>query len=344
MPRRPAPWFKASHRAWYVKIKGRLVRLGATEDEAWKEFHRLMAADEPAREQQPSSRRRLVEMVDAWLRSKVDVKENTLKIARTYAQSFLDSMPASTRAGDVRPEHVAAWLASHPGWSASTRQIAVRAVKAAYRWGEFEGWVARDPLARTKAPKADSRAPADMRVVELVLESVSPGAREILFFMYHTGARPGEAVGVTARDVDLERRVVRVEGKTGSRPVVVPSDYLPELAAIVEARPDGPLFRSVRGVAWTIDALQSQVRRARQRLGLGGGFVPYHLRGIFASGRIAAGVGDSLVGKMLGHTNPYTLHRHYHNPELETLQEAVDRRTRPGKKKARPKPGGSSTK
>ena len=43
MGRRAHPWYRASHRAWYTRLDGQMVRLGETEREAWSEFHRLMA-------------------------------------------------------------------------------------------------------------------------------------------------------------------------------------------------------------------------------------------------------------------------------------------------------------
>lgn len=326
MPRRPQPWYKTSHKAWYVKIDGKQIRLAEDEDEAWKAFHQLMASGKPeASPATPPARGKLVAMFDAWLGSKAGLRPKTIELNRQYAQSFLNSMPASARAADVRITHVNAWLAKHPAWSRSTRQIAVRAVKAAFRWGELEGWVAKDPLARLKTPPADVRPPVDLNVVEMVLSEVSDLAKEILLFMYFTGARPGEAISVEASGIDAERGTVRVVGKMGERRVVAPSEYLAGLLELAKGRPTGPLFRNGKGDPWTIDAIESQLRRARQRLGITARFVPYHLRGVFASGRIAAGVGDSLVGKMLGHSNPYTLHRHYHNPDLATLREAIDR-------------------
>jgi site-specific recombinase XerD len=336
MPRRPKPWFKKSHNAWYVKIGGKQIRLATDEAGAWKAFHRLMADESPA-PLAPPSRRRVIDLFEAWLGSRTGVAEKTLTLNRHFAQSFVASMPQSARAAEVRPAHVAAWLDANPDWSKTTRSIAVRVVKAAYRWAVFEEWMPRDPLARLKAPKAEVRPPAAPALVEQVLGEVSPAARELFRFMYMTGARPGEAISAEASGVDVERRTVRVVGKMGERLVVFPAAYGEFLRGLVAARPSGPLFVNSRGGRWTNQAMRAQIGRAKRRLGLTGKFVPYHLRGIFASERIAAGADSSVVGKMLGHSSPLMLHKHYHNPDLDTMRDAAD--LPPRDKKTRPKPG-----
>jgi integrase len=331
MPRRPKPWYKKSHDAWYVKIKGKLVRLGATEADAWKEFHRLMADGDAGavRKAVPGGRVLLGDVLDAWIEAKrVEVKPKTLDMMRMFAQSLLVFAPRM-KAADVRPTTLADWVASHPGWGQTTRSIAIRRIKSAFRWAEDEELIARNPIAKVKAPPDRVRPPADPTVVELVMGDISEQAREVLTFMYLTGARPGEAISVEASGVDFAKGTARVTGKMGARVLVVPSDYLPELRRLAATRPTGPLFRSRAGNPWTPSAIQKQIARAKERLGLTGSFAAYHLRGIFATERIAAGVGDSLVGKMLGHSKPFILHKHYHNPDLSTLREAVDRKPEP---------------
>jgi hypothetical protein len=45
---RRKPYYKKSHKAWYMEIGRKQVRLGADEEEAFKEYHRLMAQHEIA--------------------------------------------------------------------------------------------------------------------------------------------------------------------------------------------------------------------------------------------------------------------------------------------------------
>jgi site-specific recombinase XerD len=244
--------------------------------------------------------------------------------------------PKGIKAGDVDAHLIRAWLAANPQWKRSTPSLAVRSVKAALRWGVDEEWIPKHPLGRFKSPQAETRGEADPELVKRVLEEVSENARHILLFMYWTGARPGEAMSVDAEGVDLDQGTAYVVGKRGPRTVVIASSFMPTIRELVKLRPTGPLFVNDLGGRWRLNALNMQVLRAKERMGVTGDFVPYHLRGIFATERIAAGADLSTVGKLLGHSGIATLHKHYHKPALETLREAVEAGA---KKKPRRKPG-----
>jgi hypothetical protein len=127
MPRRPKPWYKKSHDAWYVKLKGKLVRLGATEADAWKEFHRMMADGDAGtvRKAVPGGRVLLGDVLDAWIEAKrTQVKPKTLDMMRMFAQSLLKFAPRM-KAADVRPTTLADWVASHPRWGQTTHRRAI---------------------------------------------------------------------------------------------------------------------------------------------------------------------------------------------------------------------------
>lgn len=342
MPRRPSPWFKASHNAWYVKVAGKTIRLAEDEATAWKEFHRLMASREADRPpvRPGTGRVKLEALFDAWLYARRgEIKESTFRISERFAQSLVDFAPKGVKASDVDARLVRAWLDANPQWKRSTPSIAVRNVKAALQWGVDEDWIPKNPLNRMKSPQAETRKEADPEVVKLVLDEVSENARHVLLFMYWTGARPGEAMSVEASGVDLKHGTARVVGKRGERTVVIASSFMPTIRRLVKARPTGPLFVNEAGTRWKLNALNMQILRAKERLGIAGDFVPYHLRGIFASERIAAGADLSTVGKLLGHSGIATLHKHYHKPALTTLREAVDIASPERAKKPRRKPG-----
>jgi integrase/recombinase XerD len=49
MPHFPKPFFKAKRGVWYVEINRKQHNLGPDKDEAFRRYHELMAAPEPAR-------------------------------------------------------------------------------------------------------------------------------------------------------------------------------------------------------------------------------------------------------------------------------------------------------
>ena len=41
------PFFKKTHKAWYVHYQGKMIRLGEDKDEAFLRYHELMASNAP---------------------------------------------------------------------------------------------------------------------------------------------------------------------------------------------------------------------------------------------------------------------------------------------------------
>ena len=59
----PKPWFRPFRGIWYVTLDGRQIGLGPNRDEAFKQYHGLMAAGRP----KPVSCDSVVALVDAYL-------------------------------------------------------------------------------------------------------------------------------------------------------------------------------------------------------------------------------------------------------------------------------------
>lgn len=88
MPRRPAPYWKASHAAWYCTIAGVKYRLGTDQRDAEREFHRLMSAagNSPA----PQSLR-VSQLID-WEACRATVDGKTGKRTISFPRSILTTM------------------------------------------------------------------------------------------------------------------------------------------------------------------------------------------------------------------------------------------------------------
>jgi integrase len=137
-------------------------------------------------------------------------------------------------------------------------------------------------------------------------------------FIHATGCRPGEAFGLEARHIDLDRGVAVLPGKqtraTGRQSVLpLSDDLLTWLAPLIAERPMGPLFRTARGNAWTKDAVNCQVRRARARLGVGkeSGLTVYALRHLFATDALDRDVPVATVSTLLNHGDTRMVMQHY---------------------------------
>jgi hypothetical protein len=65
MPRPSKPWFRETHGAWYVTIRGKQIRLHEDKQEAEKIFYRLMLDRQPGKIAR--SRETVAQLCDLYL-------------------------------------------------------------------------------------------------------------------------------------------------------------------------------------------------------------------------------------------------------------------------------------
>jgi integrase/recombinase XerD len=149
--------------------------------------------------------------------------------------------------------------------------------------------------------------------VEAPDASTLKGRRDsaLLEFLYATGARVTEAVGVDLGHVDLEDRVVLVTGK-GSKQRLVPiggkavtalSRWLPDRLSLVRRGQRGdPLFLNLRGRRLSRQGIFDVVRANARQAGIEAGEVsPHVLRHSAATHMVEAGADLRTVQEILGH-------------------------------------------
>ncbi len=219
----------------------------------------------------------------------------------------------------------------HPALSAASAARAMSAVRGLHRFAAREGLASEDVSRDVRPPAPPKRLPKALAVDAVERLLAVPGDdplglrdRALLEFLYGTGARISEAVGLAVDDLDEE--AVVLHGK-GGRTRLVPlgrfaraalDAYLvrsrPGLAAAGAGTPavflnarGGPLSRQS---AWTI------LRRAARTAGLpvdGPHAVsPHTLRHSYATHLLDGGADVRVVQELLGHasvttTQVYTL-------------------------------------
>jgi integrase/recombinase XerD len=227
----------------------------------------------------------------------------------------------------------------HPALAASSAARAVVAARGLHRFAVREGMATLDPSSDVRPPTPPRRLPKAISVedVERLLSatggdptSISLRDRALLEVLYGTGARISEAVGLSADDLDLEARVVRLSGK-GGKQRLVPMGTLARTAVeayLVRGRPalaaagkgTSVLFLNARGgplsrqSAWTI------LRSAATRAGLTVDVSPHTLRHSFATHLLEGGADVRVVQELLGHASVTTT-QVYTLVTVDTLRE-----------------------
>jgi integrase/recombinase XerD len=239
---------------------------------------------------------------------------------------------------EVTPAHItmfAAWLregdAEHVPLAASSAARTVVALRGFHRFAAGEGLSPIDPAVEVKPPVPPRRLPKALSVEQVLalLEAAGEGrtARELrdqalLEFLYGTGARISEAVGLDVDDLDLEAGSVRLRGK-GSKERIVPlgrhaqqalSGYLVrgrlELLRAGEGR--AAVFINARGGRLSRQSAWVVMKGAAQRANLGVVVSPHTLRHSYATHLLDGGADVRVVQELLGHasvttTQVYTL-------------------------------------
>lgn len=338
--RQPKPWFWKARNAWYVTLRGKQIKLGATEKEAYQTFYGLMAEEGRLTPKQ-SSRITVADACNAIVGANAHAKPSTRRLYRDmlgpFAAAFKTRLLASMTADEV-----IRFVRSYQGtgykgklFGDSTRALMFRYIKTMFRWARETGIIQVNPLAGTRNPWK-IRARTELLTEEDYLKiqgdrKLNDRAKEAIEVMYRTGMRPGEAVVMSARHLDARLPIARfqpTEHKTGTktglqREVYFPPDLMERMRKYAEIRPRGPLLRNKKGEPWTVDSISSAFKRSKRRLGLDGELVLYTTRHGFITKLLEQGSPLARVTKSAGHANPDAIMRFYYHPDTHAMLEDV---------------------
>ena len=248
--------------------------------------------------------------LDAYRRDLGPYLEHLSNIGHTSvesvtAQAVRDYM-ADLRRGDLAPASIARKLS---------------AVRGLHRFLVTEDLAEVDPTASLETPKRTFSLPKALtvedvlRLLEAPDRSTPLGSRDaaLLEFLYASGARVSEAVGLDVVDLDLDGRVAVVTGK-GNRQRVVPmgrpavaaiTAYLPVRMELRAGRDDPErLFLNARGGPLSRQSVWQIVRRHAVSAGIEAEHVsPHVLRHSAATHMVEGGADLRTVQEMLGHAS-----------------------------------------
>jgi len=205
------------------------------------------------------------------------------------------------------------------GLADSTVSRKIASLRGLHRFLVIEGLRSTDPTALIDSPRRPDPFPKALTIHEAIALVEAPGRDDVaarrdsalLEFLYGTGSRVSEAVGVDLTDIDLEDRVVMVTGK-GSRQRLVPLGskaveairvWLPDRMSLVSRKVKGdPLFLNLRGGRLTRQAIFDIVKKHAVAADIDVKRVsPHVLRHSAATHMVEGGADLRTVQEMLGH-------------------------------------------
>lgn len=199
------------------------------------------------------------------------------------------------------------------------------AVRGLHGFAVAEGWRTDDPTAQVSPPRIAARLPKAIPLadVEALIEAAAAGEpplglrdAALVEFLYGTGARISEAVGLDVDDLPTAEPVLILRGK-GDKERLVPMGrhaaaaidaYLvrgrPALSARGTASP--ALFLNARGARLTRQSGWGVLRRVARRAQLEVEVSPHTLRHSFATHMLDGGADVRVVQELLGHASVTT--------------------------------------
>lgn len=247
--------------------------------------------------------------------------------------------------GEVDRDLARAWIVglAQAGAEPASVRRKLSALRTFFRFLVREGSVSDSPLASLRGPKKRRSLPDVLSAgdVAALLDTAAAAADAAargpdperaftalrdwaaLEFLYGTGARVGEAAGLSRADLAAAPGCARLFGK-GRKQRLAPlgakaAEALERLAAASETRfgpaaaaPQAPVFPNRRGGRATTRLLERSFSAALLAAGLPNRFSPHALRHSFATHLLDAGADLRAVQELLGHASLSTTQIYTH--------------------------------
>jgi integrase/recombinase XerD len=262
----------------------------------------------------------LSEGVDEYLLA-LDVERglsaNTIAAYRRDLGQYLEFLDQAEPDPESVERYVAHLRSADLASSTVGRKLA--AIRGLHRFLVIEGLRQTDPTLLLESPRRGEPFPKALTVDQAIALVEAPDLRSVkgrrdsalLEFLYATGARVSEAVGVDLGHLDLDDRVVLVTGKgakqrlvpMGGKAVTALSRWLPDRLSLIRRGQRGdPLFLNLRGRRLSRQGAFDVVRANAGRAGIEGVEVsPHVLRHSAATHMVEAGADLRTVQEILGH-------------------------------------------
>ncbi|MEZ6133108.1 MAG: tyrosine-type recombinase/integrase [Planctomycetaceae bacterium] len=273
MPRPRKPWFRKSNKRWYVEFDRKQVNLGPDRNEAFRQFHELMAKPKEERRPRKTAAIALPEIVDHFLEWVHRNRSADTYEWYRYRLERLCMLYPQMAAERLRPYHIEGWISKYE-LSVTSRRNYLRAAKRCFKWARRQGYLKEDPIADLEVPRAESRevSLSQDEFNRLLTFVRNPELADLMIVTWLTGCRPQESLIVDASHVDIENqrwvfRTSQSKGKKVTRVVYLNDEAMGIVRRLMLKYPEGPLFRNSNDQPWRTDAVNCAFTSIQDRMG-----------------------------------------------------------------------------
>lgn len=270
--------------------------------------------------------------------------DNTIDAYKRDLTRYLDFLSGRSlqKPTDARRDDITGLmrLLQEMGLDARTQARNLTSIRMFHRFLLNASLADADPTEHLASPRPRRRLPEVLSVeeVQLLMEKPDPrtplGARDraLLEFLYATGSRVSESIGMTRQDLLFEDRLVRILGK-GSRERFVPigelalravESYLRDVRPALARQGSGgeAVFLNSRGGKLSRMGVWGILKRYTVLAGIMRRVSPHTLRHSFATHILEGGANLRDVQELLGHVDISTTQIYTHI-DITRLRETI---------------------
>ena len=287
------------------------------------------------------------------LRYERNVSTHTLRNYSSDLGQFRDYLLAKGKVSDIPVSEIdhltiREWMASLHGDHKKTsvaRKLA--SLRTFFQFLVREGVQENNPAKLVATPKVERKLPTHLSMEDAVRFIETPDLntdlgrrdRAILEFLYATGMRVGELVGLNLKDIDFREKLVRVTGKRKKQRILPFGEpalqalmyYLNETRAVFlnncppSERDDQAVFLNYQGTRITTRSVGRMVDKyIKLCTEINRDISPHSLRHSFATHLLDSGADLRDIQELLGHARLSTT-QIYTQVSMEKLIEVYDR-------------------
>lgn len=288
------------------------------------------------------------------LRYERNVSQHTLRNYSSDLEQFRDYLLAKGKVSDIAVSEIdhltiREWMASLHGDNKKKTSIArkLASLRTFFQFLVREGVQENNPAKLVATPKVERKLPTHLSVEDTIRFIETPDLqtdlgrrdRAILEFLWATGMRVGELVGLNLKDIDFRERLTRVTGKRKKQRILPFGE--PALQALMfylnETRPmflnncppserdDQAVFLNYQGTRITTRSVGRMVDKyIKLCTDINRDISPHSLRHSFATQMLDAGADLREIQELLGHARLSTT-QIYTQVSMEKLIEVYDR-------------------
>ncbi len=228
--------------------------------------------------------------------------------------------------------------------NSSSLQRHLTSIRQFMKWAEQGQYLAQNPSEDFKLKRQPRPLPGmiDIETINQILDQTAPEKildqelwlrdKAILELLYSSGLRLAELQGLSFKDIDFNRMLLRITGK-GNKTRIVPFGHKAKDSLLLwmsvyriwqgDLRADFSVFISRKGQTLTPRQIENRVKFQAQRAGVNVDLHPHLLRHCFASHMLSASGDLRSVQEMLGHSNLSTTQIYTH-VDFDQLAKVYD--------------------